>query len=75
MQLLKGRAMKVHERTPAVTKVRLEISEFICKLMEREPLTHVELNQVLLEEAISWNKFALREERHPDRRDKGAAEA
>jgi hypothetical protein len=63
--------VKVHERYFIVQNAKLKLSEFLISLIRQEKLTYAEVNHILLEEAMSWNKYAIREERHGDEPKKG----
>jgi hypothetical protein len=65
----------LHKRYQIVTGAHLELTEFMLKLQEKNDLTYVELNEILLSEALSWNKYAKRQERHPNDPDKKGDEA
>jgi hypothetical protein len=62
--------MRLHKRHAIVTTAHLEHSDFMIKLVEKHDLTNTEINEILLGEALSWNKYAKRAERHPNDPDK-----
>lgn len=65
----------LHKRHAIVTQAHLALADFMIKLIKKHDLTHAELNEILLSEALSWNKYAKRQERHPNDPDKKGDEA
>lgn len=67
--------MRLHPRTPIVTKAELELDQCLLRLRAEYDLTTVETAQILNRISLAHLKFALRYERHPNDSIKGADEA
>jgi hypothetical protein len=67
--------MEIHPRLEIVTKAGRELSQAVPPIVKKYNLTYVELNEILLMEALNWNKYAKRAERHPNDPDKRGDEA
>lgn len=48
-----------------VREAHVELESAVIEIVKRHGLTYAELNGILLECAQGWNKYAIREERHP----------
>ncbi len=58
--------MKLHPRTPIVTKARLQLDNALWDMISHHQLTFVETLQILHELTAAQLKFMLRAERHPE---------
>jgi hypothetical protein len=67
--------MKVHPRLFKVQKAGNEIGSAITTIASQHELTVVEVVGVLINHAAQWQKYSLREERHPEDPSKRADEA
>lgn len=67
--------MDTHPRTVIVAKARLEIQSAIDDIATNHNLTYVEAVDAIASVISLWSRIALRRERHPKDRDKGADEA
>lgn len=67
--------MKIHPRYEIVRQAALDLGEALAPIIKKHHLTYVELNEILLSEALNWNKYAKRAERHPNDPSKKGDEA
>lgn len=56
----------LHPRHEVVAKAELAISGAVLDQIKLHKITYTELNGILLRMASDWNKYAIRQERHPD---------
>lgn len=70
-----GIGIEIHPRYWKVAKAKNELELAAIKILGKHDLTYAEANGVLLEIAMSWNKYAIRHERHPGESDKKGDEA
>jgi hypothetical protein len=67
--------MKLHPRSNAVTKARLEFDTFLLDLEQKYGLTYGELFSLLGNAIANLAKYQIRGERHPNDPDKKGDEA
>jgi len=67
--------MELHPRMFLVEQAKRDVGEALAPIIRKYHLTYVELNEILLCEALNWNKYAKRAERHPNDPDKKGDEA
>lgn len=67
--------MKIHDRYFKVRDAALELSEALMGIIKKHDLTYAEVQSIILEQAQTWNKYAIRAERHPEDPDKKGDEA
>jgi hypothetical protein len=58
-----------------VQKAEIEMKDALIKIIKKHDLTAIEIVRILLFEAGSWSKYALRAERHPRNPNKKGDEA
>lgn len=57
-------SMKLHPRHWLVVEAKLDIQGAVNEAISRHmTLTHAELTHILLDTAMGWNKYAIRDER------------
>lgn len=65
----------IHQRSEIVTRAHTDLATAMVKIIEKRKLTHAEVTSILAQEILSWNKYAIRAERHPGDPDKKGDEA
>jgi len=55
--------MKLHPRHEPTTKAGIDIQVAVNEAVREYDLTHNELTQILAQIILSWNKYAIRDER------------
>lgn len=65
---------KIHKRSGIVENARLDLGDAVNSIFKKYRLTHIEMMKIMLEVATRWNHYALKDERHPHDKDKGADE-
>ena len=65
----------LHERHETVTRAHTDLATAMVKIIQERKLTHAEVTSILAQEILSWNKYAIRAERHPGDPDKKGDEA
>jgi len=68
-------SIKIHPRCQKVREASLELGTVLCGIAKKHDLTPAELNGIILEQAMRWNQYAIRDERHPGDPGKKADEA
>lgn len=59
--------MKLHPRHDLTTSAEIDIKTAVTDAIGRHPgLSHAELQHIFLGIALSWNKYAIRDEREAD---------
>ncbi len=58
--------MKLHPRHDLTTAAEIDIKTAVTKAIGRHKITHAELQHIFLQIALSWNKYAIRDEREAD---------
>ncbi len=62
--------MKLHPRHDLTTAADIDIKTAVTEAIARHPdLSHAELQHIFLGIALSWNKFAIRDEREAEKPD------
>ena len=61
--------MKLHERFMPVQRAEVEFGSYLLELEKKYNLTEWELIGILLGEAMTIKKYAIRAERHPSKPD------
>ncbi len=60
--------MKLHPRHDLTTKAEIDMQFAVNKVVGRHPdLSHAELQHIFLGIALSWNKYAIRDEREAEK--------
>lgn len=67
--------MRLHPRYFIVQKASSELTGFMLDLIEKHELTHGEIAKLLAEEILTWTKYEIRAERHPEDPEKKGDEA
>ena len=67
--------MLIHKRLRTVQAARNELAQSIDGIIKQHDLTAIEVERILLTEAMGWNTVALRAERHPENPEKKSDEA
>lgn len=70
-----GDGIKIHPRYFKVQEAKNEIELAVLKLIDKHRLTYGEINGVMLEMALGFNKYTIRHERHPKDPEKKGDEA
>ena len=65
----------IHKRSGAVVRASTDLATAMVKIIKERELTHAEVTSILAQEILSWNKYAIRAERHPDDPEKKGDEA
>ncbi len=65
----------IHPRSQVVAQAQVDLSTAMAKILRERELTHYEVTSILAHEILSWNKYAIRAERHPDDPEKQGDEA
>lgn len=67
--------LRLHRRTMPVQAAAAELKILHIKFQAEHDLTDIEMTGILIYAAADVNKYALRQERHPDDPDRKADEA
>lgn len=57
---------KIHDRYYIVRSAASDLAMAMGDIIKKYGLTHSEVTNVLAEEILLWNKYAIRAERHPN---------
>ena len=66
--------MKLHPRVQIVQQAHNELDLAVIDMCKKYELTYAELFSVLNQIEVSWIKYAIRDERHPDDPEKRGGE-
>jgi hypothetical protein len=75
MQPPRPPGLRIHPRTRTVGSAERKLGEAIDQIIQEYQPTYIELAQILASVQLSYLKYALRHERHPNDPEKGADEA